>query len=174
MWIRALGISFLLLSASNTRAENKPLRLATADTVLTLSAGAERPSVLALASPTGATWTSPQPQELIERVRIAGEWEPVHWKLQSVSLGQGENSVTAVYRSSEPRLRLHWAWKARARSGPIEHSITIENLESHAVELPLQNSLTFDFAVPPSERLRLMWIEKGGPHLRPKEPTCSR
>jgi hypothetical protein len=142
-------------------AGNGPLRLATADTVLTVTTGAERPSVLALASPAGATWRSQQPQQLIESVRIDGSWQSVHWQLQSVNVGENGNSVTAVYSSAKPRLRLHWEWKARARRGPLEHSIRIENLESQVVELPLQNSFTFDFTAPSSERLRHMWIEKG-------------
>ncbi len=161
MWVRALGVSFCLFVAPNALAGNGPLRLATADTVLTMTAGAESPSVLTLASPSGATWKSQQPQQLIKRVQMDGEWKSVHWKLQSVSRDRGSNSVTVVYSSFRPRLRLHWDWEARARSGPLEHSIRIENLESQVVELPLQESFTFDFAVPSSARLRHMWIEKG-------------
>ena len=69
--------------------------------------------------------------------------------------------MTAVYTSSRPRLRLDWEWQARAPSGPIEHTIKIENLEDRAVGLPLQDSLAFDWAVPRSSELRHLWVEKG-------------
>jgi alpha-galactosidase len=150
-----------LLALSSSVAGSSTLRLATADTILTLSAGPENPSVLSLANSAGATWKSQQPQRLVENVQIDGSWEPVHWKLDSVKRNPARNSVTVVYRSSKPRLRLHWEWQARERSGPIEHTIRIENLETRVVGLPLQDSFTFDWTVPPSQQLRHMWIEKG-------------
>ncbi len=137
------------------------LRLATADTILTLSAGAENPSVLSLANSAGAVWKSQQPQRLIDNVQLDGSWEPLHWRLESAKRDPARHSVTVVYRSSKPRLRLHWEWRARERSGPIEHTIRIENMETRVVGLPLQDSFTFDWTVPASQQLRHMWIEKG-------------
>ncbi|MGO9274933.1 MAG: glycoside hydrolase family 36 protein [Terriglobia bacterium] len=165
-WIRVLispvfASALCLLVLSSAAAEDGTLRLATTDTVLAISAGPERPSVVSLGSPAGAPWTSQRPQRLIEKVQIDGEWQPVRWKLESVNLSPTHNRVTAIYASSQPRLRLHWEWRARALTGPIEHSIRIENLEDRPVGLPLQESYRFDWAVSPSEQLRQMWIEKG-------------
>lgn len=61
----------------------------------------------------------------------------------------------------QPHLRLSWKWQARAPSGPLEHTIRIQNLENQAVVLPLQHSFTFRWSVPPSEQLPQTWIEKG-------------
>jgi hypothetical protein len=158
---RILALCFCPLLPSNAVAGDSTLRVATADTILVMVAGLKCPSVLSLASPLGVTWKSQQPQQLIEKVQIHGEWESIHWKLESVKRDHAGNGVTAIYGSSTPRLRLYWEWQARARSGPIEHTIRIENLENCEVGLPLQDTLNFDWTVPPSEQLRHMWIEKG-------------
>ncbi len=153
--------AFCVLIVSNAEAGDRTLKLATTDTVLMMSAGPDGPCVLSLANPVGAAWESQRPERLIDRVQVNGRWEPVHWKLESVNSAPVRSKLIVVYASSQPRLRLHWQWQARDRSGPIEHTIRIENLESATVGLPLQESFTFDWTVPPSRRLLHMWIEKG-------------
>lgn len=165
---RVLVGSIPVLVVGNTFARVGSLRLATTDTVLIVSAGANRPGVLSVATPGGKAWSSQNPQQsLIDKVQLDGEWKPVRWRLESVS-NDASHDVRAVYSSSKPRLRLYWEWRARARSGPLEHFIRIENLESRAVGLPLQDTLNFDWRVPAPERLRHMWIEKGAGRPSPE------
>jgi len=142
-------------------ATDSPLRLSTADTVITLSAGPEGPGVLSLASPGGETWTDHRAQSLIEKAQWNGTWQPVHWKLASVDRDRQGRSLTVVYECNHPHLRLLWLWQARDSSGPVEHTIKIENLESRPVALPLQDSLSFNWSVPASKPLCQMWIDKG-------------
>jgi hypothetical protein len=140
-------------------AANSTFTLSTADTVLVLQAGPEAPSVLSVATSRGATWRSRGPQSLIERAQVKGVWQPLSWKLTSAN--HDSRSLAFIYECSRPHLRLDWDWEARASEGPVDHRITIENLESTPVAIPLQDSLSFDFSLPPSTELRQMWIEKG-------------
>ncbi|MGH9456001.1 MAG: hypothetical protein ACRD2O_18770, partial [Terriglobia bacterium] len=133
-----LVLCCLLVSSGATAADNT-FKLCITDTILTLSAGAQSPSVLSLATPMGASWKSQQPQQLIGKVQIDGKWVPVRWKLESLNRSQAGNAVTATYVCIQPHLRLSWKWQARAPSGPLEHTIRIQNLENQAVVLPLQH-----------------------------------
>ena len=164
-WLRILrsriATGVICLLAASTAAADGPLTLATRDTLLTLSADPARPRILSLACRGGAVWKSQHPQELIDKVLIDGKWEPVRWSLKSVNDNRAGGSISLVYECPKPQLRLDWEWQARARSGPIEHTIQITNLENRVVALPLQASFTFDWAVPPSKQLRHVWIEKG-------------
>ncbi|HXJ96954.1 MAG TPA: alpha-galactosidase [Terriglobia bacterium] len=135
--------------------------LATADTILVLEAGPESPRVGSLTGSAGVVWKNQQHEHLIERVQMDGKWIPVHWRLESLERSPNSVAVTAVYASATPRMRLRWEWRARDPIGPLEHTITIENLEQQSLTLPLQDSFTFDWTVPPSVRLRHLWVEKG-------------
>ncbi|HUI40582.1 MAG TPA: glycoside hydrolase family 36 protein [Terriglobia bacterium] len=161
IWRSRLAAGVMCLLAASTAAARRPLTLATTDTVLTLSAGPTEPRVLSLACPAGALWRSAHPQQLVDKVLIDGKWEPVRWSLRSVEDNRAGGSISAVYESSQPRLRLDWEWQARARGGPVEHTIRITNLENRVVALPPQTSFTFNWEVPPSQQLRHLWIEKG-------------
>jgi alpha-galactosidase len=66
-----------------------------------------------------------------------------------------------VYIADSPRLKLVWRWRARAARGPLEHSISIQNLSSEPVWLPLQPSLRFNWEVDPDIALERFWVEKG-------------
>lgn len=136
-------------------------RLATSDTILVVRAGSEAPAVVSLAGPEGVNWKNQQSERLIDKVEIDGKWLPVRWKRDSFQGDPAGMSVTAVYACSHPHLRLDWKWQVRAPGGPIEHTITIQNLEGHAAGLPLQDSVAFDWTVATSAGLRHLWVEKG-------------
>lgn len=149
-------------------------RLETHDTVLDLAAGPQAPGLVSLSSPGSAAWQAAAPAALVARVKVNGHWEPLHWRYAGQQAGRDHRSVTFVYDNSSPHLRLLWQWRARASAGPIEHSITIRNLGPSAVELPLQNSLSFNWRVSAATPLEELWIEKGagtpsaeGTHLVP-------
>ena len=136
-------------------------RLATRDTVLVVAAGPQAPRLVSLSSPGAAAWQAEAPAALISRVQVNGQWVPLHWRYAGKQAGADHRSVTFVYDNSSPHLRLLWHWQARDGVGPIEHTITIRNLSAAAVELPLQNSWSFNWRVPAAVPLEEMWIEKG-------------
>lgn len=137
------------------------LELATADTSMTFIAGNNSPSVVNLEDNTGLVWKNTQSEQLIRQVRVEGVWQPVNWRLISISRNLTGKSITAIYRSSEPSLQLVWEWQARLGTGPIEHTIEIDNLDTRTVELPLQDSLAFNWAISPQAELSQIWVEKG-------------
>jgi hypothetical protein len=69
--------------------------------------------------------------------------------------------IQLVYVADSPRLRLVWEWQARAGHGPIEHTISIQNLSKEPVWLPLQPSFRFDWEIEPPSALERFWVEKG-------------
>lgn len=158
---RVLAAAVCMLLLSGTARGVESLALGTTDTRVVVELGTTAPSVLSLANPGGTVWKGQQLRPLIDKVQIDGEWKPVHWKFRSANRDRNGARITVVYASSKPHLQLYWEWQARASSGPIEHTIRIENLENRVVGLPLQDSFNFDWTVSPSEPLRHMWIEKG-------------
>lgn len=139
--------------------ETAVLRLATQDTAIAVEAAPAGPRVLSLRTPGGFAWQGTAPERLIDRVMVDGQWASVRWRLKSRD--EDQNHVALIYESSEPKLRLEWEWRARAREGPLEHFIRIRNLTGREIELPLQTSFSFDWAVPASRKLHELWIEKG-------------
>ena len=131
-----------------------PAVLTSGHTKITLEAGAQAPRVSSIAD-----WQNRAPESLIGHVELNGSPVPVAWHFKSQQVSP--TSVSFVYESANPRLRLFWEWHVRAAPGPIEHSIRIRNLGSDELWLPLQDSLRFDFQVRPSKPLTQFWVEKG-------------
>ena len=160
-WRGLLLLPWFYLLSPSPLGGNSGARLATADTILVIHAGLEAPGVVSLASPSGITWKNQRPEHLIDKVEVGASWQPLRWKLDSFQRDLRGGRVTAIYLSLQPRLRLVWGWRARARRGPIEHDIRIQNLEDRPVGLPLQDSFTFDWLVSRPTGLRHVWVEKG-------------
>jgi len=68
-------------------------------------------------------------EELPSSVAVNGNTVPLHWQLKSSTRRDPGKDITFTYESDTPHLRLSWEWQARADFGPIEHRITIQNLE---------------------------------------------
>jgi hypothetical protein len=86
---------------------------------------------------------------------------PLHWKLDP-SAGQVDaKHISFVYETASPRLRLTWEWRAPAVTGPIEHRIHIQNLDSHEIWIPLQASFRFNWPVAANVSLEHLYVEKG-------------
>jgi hypothetical protein len=85
----------------------------------------------------------------------------VIWHLERSASHFESHEIELVYVSDSPRLRLQWLWRARARHGPIEHSILIQNLSNESVWLPLQPSVRFDWQIDRQAALERFWVEKG-------------
>jgi hypothetical protein len=151
---------FLIASALGMNAEINA-SIHTQQTTVNLQAGDEAPRLVSLQSGKLPVWSNTASETLIDSVEVNGQSLPLRWKLARDESHVGTECVTFVYLSSSPRLRLSWEWKVRAAIGPIEHSIKIENLDSHEVWIPLQDSFRYKFKVDRSEQLQQLYVEKG-------------
>jgi alpha-galactosidase len=155
-WVSAFSLASALGMNAQVTAS-----IHTHQTTVNLQAGDEAPRLVSLQSEQLAVWSNSASEALIDSVDIDGQLVPLRWKLDRGESHVSARSVQFVYMSSSPKLRLSWEWKARAEIGPIEHSIKIENLDSHEVLIPLQDSFRFRFNVDPDESLQQLYVEKG-------------
>jgi hypothetical protein len=136
--------------------------IATADTGVAVEAGEHAPRLLTLTLRGGATaWKNGRDEALPEQVNINETALAVTWRLDRGATRFGSKDIQIVYVSDSPRLKAVWRWRARADQGPIEHSVSIQNLSNEPVWLPLQPSLRFDWQVEPKAALQRFWVEKG-------------
>jgi hypothetical protein len=135
--------------------------IATAETVIVVAAGEHAPRLLSLKLQGAAAWINTRDEALPEHVEIQGATLPLTWRLDRAASRVESKDIQIVYVADSPRLKAVWRWRARAEYGPIEHSVTIQNLGDELVWLPLQPSLRFDWQVDPKTALQRFWIEKG-------------
>lgn len=172
--IAAAGCLALVCQA---QAHNNPAVavLATSDTRIELSAGVTAPRLLLLSgralSGGSPAWHNQQEEALPASIELGGAELggkepspaalPLHWRLQP-GLGTADaHRVVFVYESQQPHLRLRWIWQARAGFGPLEHTITVENLSGREVWLPMLDSLRLAWEVKANTQLRNLYVEKG-------------
>ena len=152
--------AFLLFLFGNASIEAQlTASLQTQQTTVTLQAGREEPRLLSLRGGSSPSWINQASAHLIASVEQDGHTVSVHWVLDQQASQVSQRAVSFVYESSSPRLRLTWKWSAAAPSGPIEHSITIQNQSSAELWLPLQDSFRFRFPV--NGALRHWYVDKG-------------
>jgi hypothetical protein len=139
-------------------------RAATLDSTdihIKLVAGDQGPSLISLSGTLGNVWhneeiEAPPPLVIIDNANV-----PVVWTFNpDLSLADSHH-VEFVYESAKPHLQLRWRWQARARSGPIEHSIEIVNMTGQEIWLPLVDSLRLNLHVSASAPIQNLYIEKG-------------
>ena len=140
---------------------------------LELKAGVGAPSLVMMEGPGKLAWNNGCEEVLPDRIEVDGDSLPLHWIFRPGLGKKDAREVEFVYETEKPRLRLRWRWDARDASGPIEHSITIDNLSGEEIWLPLVDSLRLDWRGLPREPLSHFYVEKGadspsaqGAHLR--------
>ena len=133
----------------------------TQTTRIAVSAGGAAPRVLTLSTPGGEAWHGNGDDELIGSVVTNGRTVATHWVLNKQKTQADHSHILLVYETLSPRLTLNWLWQARSRSGPVEHSVSIRNLDRSDVTLPLQPSLNLHFAVDAGTLLRRIYVDKG-------------
>jgi hypothetical protein len=155
----------LLLIAARFPADAAPqLRatIATREVSLHLQAGRAAPRLLSLESAGNPPWVNRGPDTLIPVVERGGKRLSLSWKLDREASRITGRRVTFVYESGSPKLRLRWMWSARSRSGPVEHSVSIENLSGADVLLPVEPSLTWRWQLSKAREYQMLYVEKGG------------
>ncbi len=155
--ICVLGVLLFGLSAA---AQNS-IRLKTSDTEITLTPGPTAPSLTAFAVPAQPAWENRSSENLIDSAQISGKTEAIRWNFNAALTKADDKEVVFVYESLSPHLRLSWEWHVRQAFGPIEHQIHIENLSSHEIWIPFQDSLAFDWKIDPQAPLNQLYVEKG-------------
>jgi hypothetical protein len=149
-------------------------RIGTADSAIVVEAREHAPRLLTLRFRGTAAWKNARDELLPEQVEFHETARALTWRLDRGASRFGSKDIQIVYLADSPRLKAVWRWRARADTGPIEHSVSIQNLEQEPVWLPLQPSLRFDWEVAPKAALQRFWVEKGadipspgGTHLDP-------
>lgn len=154
-----------LLAAAHAASGQATAKLATADTVVELSAGVQAPQLLWLGGHGQRAWQNRAVEPLpafVERA-VGGRVErvPLAWKVMPGLSESSPARVVFVYESQQPYLRLDWEWTARAGFGPVEHRIVVENLSGVEYWLPIMDSLRLDWRIDGDTALRQLYIDKG-------------
>jgi hypothetical protein len=135
--------------------------IATVETSVVVEAGEHAPRLVTLTLRGATAWQNARAETLPEQIAIHEAAQPVRWRLDRSASRFESKDIQIVYVADSPRLKAVWRWRARAVSGPIEHSVAIQNLGDEPVWLALQPSLRFDWEVDPKTALRRFWVEKG-------------
>ncbi len=110
----------------------------------------------------GATpWHNLRKEALPTQVFVQGVAQPLVWRLERAATRFAAANIDLVYVDNAQHLELTWRWQARARHGPLEHTVLIQNLSDRAVSLQIEPSLRFDWRIPPDAALERFWVEKG-------------
>jgi hypothetical protein len=134
--------------------------LATADTSIIVEAG-EHAARLTKLTGHGATWNNRGSETLPAQAEVHGALRPLVWHLDRTASRFEARDIEVVYVADSPRLKLSWRWRSRSGHGPIEHTVSIQNLSGEIVGLPLQPSLQMDWDIDAGTALRRFWVEKG-------------
>jgi hypothetical protein len=134
--------------------------LASADTSIAVAAGEHAPRLTMLKARGAAALRNRADETLPQQVEVHGAARAVEWRLDRAASRFESNVIQLVYVADSPRLELKWLWRARAGHGPIEHTVSIQNLGSEPVWLPLQPSFRFDWEIDREAVLQRFWVEK--------------
>jgi alpha-galactosidase len=139
--------------------------VATADVRVQLDGGTAEPRLLMLRGSGQRPWRNSVAEALPAYVEQAGKRLPLQWQLRPDLCRVSSHRAVFVYDSLRPHLRLRWEWTARARFGPVEHRIVVENLSGAEYWLPVIDSLRLQWQVDGRTRLEHFYVEKpaGGP-----------
>lgn len=156
--------AFLLATLPALAQTLRPERSATvksSDVTLELRAEANAPSLVAISGASAFKQQNDRSEELPANVEDDGAKIPVSWQHRPDLDSTDARHVVFVYESQKPHLRLKWEWEARAAFGPVEHTVTVENLSDHEIWLPMVDSMRLRFAVTPHSEMRNFYVEKG-------------
>jgi len=173
-----ITLSGLLLAAPipliSFAATRSTITMGNADNQIVVQAGDTAPRVLRLTRSGVEDWIGAGDARLIDTAFVDGKTVALHWRFDPHHSRTGKNQASLVYVTRNPDLRLRWTWRARSPHGPVEHTILIENCSVYEIEIPLQDSLDFEWKTDVRQQLQQLWIAKGageappvGTHLVP-------
>ncbi|MGH8327482.1 MAG: alpha-galactosidase, partial [Steroidobacteraceae bacterium] len=136
--------------------------LTTSDAAVDLEATSTAPRLLRLRPAAGPQWVNTVPEDLPGSIERDGRQVPLEWRLMRKLSSVAPGKIAFVYESRQPHLRLTWEWQARARFGPLEHRIIIDNLSGGEYWLAPLDSLHLQWRVLPRVPLTHFYIDKGG------------
>lgn len=157
-----LLMALLLVARIGVASAQQTASLRSADTTIRLAAGDSAPKVVTVATERAVTCFNSIPETLVATAEIDQAEVPLHWTFdRKRSIATSRRVEYAYETTGSPRLRLRWNWVRRQASGPIEHTIVIENLSRKEIWLPHIDSLRVRCPISRSARLEQMFIEKG-------------
>jgi hypothetical protein len=159
-WCCCTALIGFAAHASDPIVSNQQGSLATVDTSISVEAG-DHAAHLGMLSGHGASWHNRGSETLPAQVEVRGASQPLVWHLDHTASRFEPRSIEVVYVAESPRLKLSWRWRARSNHGPLEHTVSIQNLSSETVWLPLQPSLQWDWEIDAGTALQRFWVEKG-------------
>ncbi len=133
----------------------------TRDTSVEVRAGERGPQLLSLRRNGERAWLNARPEKLIDLVLSGGHAEAVRWHFNANDSKVDSERVAFVYECARPKLRLTWEWRARAGTGPLEHTIRIANQSDAEIWIPMQDSFEFQMPAELKSALKLFFVEKG-------------
>jgi hypothetical protein len=151
----------LLIGTTHGAVCQTTARIQTEQTLLEVRAQTASPQLVTLGNGADKSWINDTPEKFIESVEVDGRSVKLDWKLNNQASRIDSHEIAFVYESSSPKLRLTWEWKAAASTGPIEHTIHIQNLEAKELWIPLQDSFQFKWRVDTGAELEHFYVEKG-------------
>ena len=128
----------------------------TRETSIELQAQEKSPQLLRLGK-----WRNSARERLIDTVGIDGHTTGVTWRFNPRESVITRVRVAYIYDCASPPLRLTWEWHAPVPSGPIEHTIHIQNRGPKEIWIPMQDSFQFRFRAGPAMVLQNFYVEKG-------------
>ena len=144
---------------------SQTLSVSTEDTAIQVCAATDSLAVVSLRSP-GADFDwcagnrNPAVLPLVASAEVRGQSVPLHWQFVGAQTGRNGEKLL-VWKNANPALELRSAWRAAKGPGPVEHTLTLTNLNKEPILLPLQKSLTFSSHAPDSHTLEHWSVEKG-------------
>ncbi len=170
----AVSLVYFCCMANFAAWAQSPRVLHTAETTLRFENAKDGPRLIDLKTQEGTVWKNRGLESLPDSVESDGKQVPVLWEWNRAASHSDTKKVSFVYDSVLPKLRLTWEWQARASHGPIEHQISVKNLDDHEVWLPFVDSLRLDWKCDSKTPLEQVYVEKGagspsevGTHLVP-------
>jgi disulfide oxidoreductase YuzD len=167
--LRRLAPVVSLLATAPWAVGQTTANIQTHETFIQLRTQDHNPQLLSLGK-----WRNQASEELIDSVTIEGNLTAVTWKFNAKASVIDHRRVAFIYDCTSPQLRLTWEWTAPALTGPIEHTIHIQNRSGKELWLPLQNSYEFNFQTNAEYQWEHFYVEKGagkpspvGTHLDP-------
>lgn len=157
----------ILIPLPSRAAAGSPVTIGNTDNRIVVQAGAAAPRVLRVRRDGADAWIATGKAHLIDSAIVDGRTVPLRWRFGPAGSRVGERDASLVYVTHDPDLRLRWIWQARSAHGPLEHTIVIENRSGRAVEIPLQDSLDFDWKIDVRQPLQQSWIDKGAGEAPP-------